>query len=164
MAKSCKSPVKIEDLQGFKILEKFQKILEHTNSEAIPNATELDPRRKLSQNDYFSLFLFTYVNPVLKSMRGLCAATHLEKIHQTVCSAPVSPGSFSEAQSVFEPQLLLSVIQSLATQFQPEFGEISAKNWSPLMELLFGRFPAWLGLYGRMMTTEAQSYTCIIPC
>jgi hypothetical protein len=123
MAKSANNPINVEDLQGFKMIEKFKKILERTNSDALPAPTELDPRRKLSQNDYFSLFLFTYLNPVLKSMRGLCSATYLEKIQQTVCSNPVSLGSFSEAQSIFDPQLLLGIIQSLAAEFQPEFGD-----------------------------------------
>ena len=56
-------------------------------------------------------------------MRGLCAATEFEKVQQTVCSNTVSLGSFSEAQSVFDPQLLLAIIQNLAAQFQPEFGD-----------------------------------------
>ncbi len=120
---SKEKPVNIEDLQGFKMIKKFKKILERTNPDAIPITTELDSRRKLSKNDYFSLFLFTYMNPVLKSMRGLCAATLLEKVQETVCSNSVSLGSFSEAQSLFDPELLLSVIKSLATQFQPEFGD-----------------------------------------
>ncbi len=123
MPKASSELVKVEDLQGFKMIKKFRTILERTNSDVPPVPTELDPRRELSQNDYFSLFLFIYLNPVLKSMRALCAATELEKVQQTVCSNSVSRGSFSEAQSLFDPQLLLCVIQSLATQFQPEFGD-----------------------------------------
>ncbi len=123
MPKPSSNPVNIEDLQGFKMIRKFRTILERTNPDVPPVPTELDPRRKLSQNDYFSLFLFTYFNPVLKSMRGLCAATDLEKVQQTVCSNPVSLGSFSEAQGIFDPQLLLCIIQSLAAEFQPEFGD-----------------------------------------
>jgi len=121
MPKACKKSVNIEDLQGFKMIKKFKKILERSNSDALPTPTELDPRRKLSQDDYFSLFLFTYLNPVLKSMRALCAATVLEKIQQTVCSNSVSLGSFSEAQSLFDPELLLDVIKKLAIQFPAEF-------------------------------------------
>ncbi len=123
MPKYSKPPVKIEDLQGFKIIKKFKEILELTNSHNLPTPTELEPNRKLSQSDYFSLFLFTYFNPVLKSMQSLCDATHLEKITQNVSSFPVSPASFSEAQSLFNPQLLLGVIQRLAGQFQPEFAD-----------------------------------------
>jgi len=123
MAKSKTNPVKLKNLKGFKIIKRFRKILKKTESISPLRSSELDPRRKLSQNDYFSLFLFTYLNPVLKSMRGLCAASKLEKVKEKVCSNPVSLGSFSEAQNIFDPELLLSVIQTLSTQFQPTFGD-----------------------------------------
>ena len=123
VTKSSDSKIKIEDLQGFKIIKQFRKILEKASTEHLPHPSELDPKRKLNQNDYFALFLFTYLNPVLKNMRGLCAATELEKIQDTVSSKYVSLGSFSEAQSIFNPELLLSVIKTLATQFKPTFGD-----------------------------------------
>jgi hypothetical protein len=123
MPKPSSNPVNIEDLQGFKMIKKFRAILKRTNSETLPTATQLDPRRKLSQNDYFSLFLFTYLNPILKSTRGLCAATQLEKVQNTVSSSPVSLGSFSEAQHLFDVRLLLGVIKQLTKQFQPSFDD-----------------------------------------
>ena len=123
MAKSQKNPVKLKDLKGFKLIKRFKKILKKTKSPSPPHPSELDPNRDLSQNDYFSLFLFTYLNPVLKSMQGLCAASTLEKVKEKVCSKSVSTGSFSEAQHVFDPELLLSVIQTLSAQFQPTFGD-----------------------------------------
>jgi len=115
--------IRVEDLKGFKVIKKFKKILERSNVEPLLSPTELDPKRKLTQTDYFGLFLFTYLNPVLKSMRGLCAATHLDKVQKTVSSRTVSLGSFSEAQAAFDPQSLLAVIQTLASEFQPEFGD-----------------------------------------
>ena len=121
--RSENSKVELEELQGFKLIEKFRKILQSTAPQYSPHPSELDPKRKLAQNDYFSLFLFTYLNPILKNMRGLCEATKLEKIQETVSSNSVSLGSFSEAQCVFNPELLLSVIQALSKQFQPTFGD-----------------------------------------
>lgn len=123
MAKSRINPIKLQDLKGFKVIKQFRKILKKTRSKSPPHPSERDSRRKLSQNDYFSLFLFTYLNPVLKSMRGLCAASHLEKVKEKVCSNSVSTGSFSEAQNIFDPDLLLAVIQTLSAQFQPTFGD-----------------------------------------
>ena len=123
MAKSKNNPVKLKDLKGFKLIKRFRKILKKTKSTSPLHPSELDPRRKLSQNDYFSLFLFTYLNPVLKSMRGLCAASKIEKVKEKVSSNEVSLGSFSEAQNIFDPELLLSVIQTLSAQFQPTFGD-----------------------------------------
>jgi hypothetical protein len=44
------------------------------------------------------------LNPVVDSMRGLCAASKLGRVQQEICSRPVSLGSFSEAQAVFDPR------------------------------------------------------------
>ncbi len=123
MTKSKNNPVELKDLQGFKIIKRFREILKKTQSSSPPHPTELDSRRKLSKEDYFSLFLFTYLNPVIKSMRGLCAATELQKIQEKVCSNRVSKASFSEVQHLFDADLLLDVIRTLSAQFQPTFGD-----------------------------------------
>ena len=123
MAKSKNYRLKLKDLKGFKLIKRFRKILKKTKSTSPLHPSELDPRRHLSQNDYYSLFLFTYLNPVLKSMRGLCAASEIQKVKEKVCSNSVSLASFSEAQNIFDPELLISVIQTLAAQFQPTFGD-----------------------------------------
>jgi len=128
VVKSKNSKIKIEDLQGFKTVKEFRKILEKTLPNHLPHPSELDPKRKLDKYDYFSLFLFTYLNPILKSMRGLCAATELKKIQETVSSNYVSLGSFSEAQSIFDPELLLCVIQTLSKQFLPTVGDKRLQN------------------------------------
>ena len=118
------SSIQIEDLQGFKIIKKFKKILEQTqpNSPAQPPARR-GPKRKILQDDYFSLFLFTFLNPILTSMRGLSEASHLEKVQEKICSNSVTRSTFSDAQHCFDPQLLLKVIQELSKQFQPTFGD-----------------------------------------
>src|SRR2546421_12092879 len=51
-------------------------------------------------------------------MRGLCAASRLQRVQKQVCSAPVSLGSFSEAQAVVEPALLQRVFAELAAEQQ----------------------------------------------
>jgi hypothetical protein len=37
--------------------------------------TWTDPKRRLEMGEYLSLFLFGQLNPVVDSMRGLCAAS-----------------------------------------------------------------------------------------
>lgn len=71
------------------------------------------PTRRLSQNDYLKAFLFAQFNPVIDSMRGLCAASHLPKVQAQVCTRPISLGSFSEAQHVFDSTLLEHVLADL---------------------------------------------------
>jgi hypothetical protein len=59
----------------------------------------------LLEEDDFSLMLFGLLNPVIDSMRGLCAARHLERVQKEVSGKKVGPGSFSEARSVFNPEI-----------------------------------------------------------
>jgi hypothetical protein len=63
-----------------------------------------------------SLMLFGLFNPVVESMRGLCAASQLRRVQEDVCSQPVSLGSFSEAQAVVAPELLQRVFEELAAE------------------------------------------------
>jgi hypothetical protein len=63
-----------------------------------------------------SLLLFGLFNPVVDSMRGLCAASELGRVQQEICSHRVSLGSFSEAQAVVEPALLQRVFGELAAE------------------------------------------------
>ena len=53
-------------------------------------------------------------------MRGLCAASRLQRVQEEICSAPVSLGSFSEAQAVVDPALLQRVFAELAAEWQSE--------------------------------------------
>lgn len=74
----------------------------------------VDPQRKLLYADYLSLFLFGLLNPVVRTMRALCSASHLRRVQQEICSSPVSLGSFSEAQHLLDPALLEKVFADLA--------------------------------------------------
>jgi len=56
------------------------------------------------------------LNPVIGSMRGFCRASKLEKVQSNVCSRKISLGSFSEAQSVFDPGLLERVLEEMASR------------------------------------------------
>ena len=79
------SSIRIEDLQGFKIINKFKKILEQNQTNTKNQLLKRrGPKRKVMECDYFSLFLFTFLNPILTSMRGLAAASHLEKVQEKV--------------------------------------------------------------------------------
>jgi len=123
------SAIQIEDLQGFKIIKKFQKILEQTQSNKQTHPpVRRGPKRTITQDGYFSLFLFTFLNPILKSMRGLSEASSLEKVQEKIGSNSITRSTFSDAQHAFDPQLLLKVIQELSKQFQPTFGDKRLQN------------------------------------
>lgn len=77
-----------------------------------------DPRRRLLHGQYLSLFLLGLVNPVVRTMRALCAASELKRVQQEVCGYRVSLGSFSEAQSLVEPEFLETLFEQLAGEFK----------------------------------------------
>ena len=105
------------DLGRWKLLADFQQRLRLAAGRA--RGTWADPRRHLSQGDYLSLLLFGLFNPVVESMRGLCAASALGRVQEEVCSGPVSLGSFSEAQGLVEAGLLEKVFHDLAEEVTP---------------------------------------------
>jgi hypothetical protein len=108
-----------KELKRYKLVAQFQDLLESASKGRTLSKTELDARRTLNAEGYFSLMLFTLFNPVIDSMRGACAASTLDGVEKTCGSGRVSLGSFSEAQSVFDPELLQEVIRTLAAD-QPE--------------------------------------------
>jgi hypothetical protein len=77
----------------------------------------------LGQEQYLGLRLFGLLNPVVESMRGLCAASHLQRVQEDISDRPVSLGSFSEAQAVIDPELLQKVFAELAAESQPSRGD-----------------------------------------
>jgi len=108
-----------QDLSRWKLIEDFQARLARAAQarpkDAVPR-TESDPRRLLAAQDYLSLLLFGLFNPVVESMRGLCAASRLGRVQREVSSHRVSLGSFSEAQAVIDPALLEKVFGELASE------------------------------------------------
>jgi hypothetical protein len=116
---SSKSARITEDqLHNWGLVESFREILEQVYGSAPLPPTFQDPRRTLGYAPYFSLFLLGLFNPVVTSMRGLCAASHLPRVQKTTGGAAVSLGSFSEMQSVVDPSLLYEVFQELVHQHQ----------------------------------------------
>src|SRR5262245_18115856 len=75
-----------------------------------------NPKRKLQQFDYLSSILFALLNPTVKTMRALCAATQTERLRNEVCASPISSTAFSEAQHLDDPKLLEELIASLSEE------------------------------------------------
>lgn len=118
--KRTAKPLQERDLGRWKLLAEFQERLSLAAGQA--RGTWADPRRELSQIDYLSLLLFGLFNPVVESMRGLCAASALGRVQGEVCGRPVSLGSFSEAQGLVDPGLLEKVFHDLAAEVTPAPG------------------------------------------
>lgn len=105
-----------KDLKNWDLLRVFEEAVERVFSGAALHPTFSDPDRNLSYRPYLSLFLFGLFNPVVQSMRGLCAATELERVQKEVCQGKVSPSSFSEMQHFLDPELLRQVFGEVMKQ------------------------------------------------
>ncbi len=149
------------ELSRWRLVEEFEERLERAAAVGKEPHTFSDPRRTLGQKDYLSLLLFGLFNPVVDSMRGLCAASRLQRVQEEICSAKVSLGSFSEAQAVVDPALLQRVFAELAAERQCEnfphkdkrLERIGRSSWS-LTALCGERCLAWPGRCGVINTAR----------
>lgn len=135
----AKDKIDEKKLSSWKLLDDFRKRLAKAQA-AAPKVEKRPggPERKLLETDYFCLFLFGLLNPVVDSMRGLCAASHLARVQQDICSRPVSLGSFSEAQSVFDPELLKQVFLELASEIPTSWGDSRLSHLADTLKLVDG--------------------------
>ena len=72
-----------------------------------------DPKRVLHYDEYCAWLLIYFFTPVVTSMRGLQQVSDIEPLRQRFGLPRFSLGSFSEAASVFDPQLLAGIIEEL---------------------------------------------------
>ena len=136
---TTKDKIDEKKLSQWKLIDDFRQRLAKAQA-AAPKAAKKPggPERKLLEADYFCLFLFGLLNPVVDSMRGLCAASHLNRVQEDVCTRPVSLGSFSEAQGVFDPELLKQVFLELAAQIPTSWGDARLAHLADKLKLVDG--------------------------
>lgn len=136
----AKKMIDEKKLRSWKLLDDFRSRLAKIRAQAPPPPEKRPggPERLLLEEHYFSLMLFGMLNPVLDTMRGLCAASHLERVQDEVCGRPVSLGSFSEAQGVFDPELLKGVFLDLAAQNQISWGDARLAHLADKLKLVDG--------------------------
>jgi hypothetical protein len=118
-----KKKIQERDLRGWKWLARFQVLLAAAAERMPAGPREEHGLRRLHAEEYLSLFLFGLFNPVVDSMRGLCEASALRRVReQTGVEGPVALSRFSEAQHVFEPELLRAVISALVEEGGAQLG------------------------------------------
>ena len=110
-------------LRHWKLLDAFQRRLAPHLKRRVQTPTEADPRRTLFTDQYVSLLLFGLLNPVLKTTRALCAASHFDRVQAESGGPPVSLASFSAMQQVVEPELLAGVLREMSAEALPQFGD-----------------------------------------
>jgi hypothetical protein len=149
-----------DDLHDWRLLREFDEAVQRAAAKLglHPAGTERD--RTFSHGRYLGLFLFGLFNPMVDSMRGLCAITGLARVQKEVSGSKVSLASFSEMQHVLDPALLHEVFKDLAARARPESApdvalarlKLTAQDgslWSALPRM------AWAG-YGVGRNGEAK--------
>lgn len=106
-----------QDLQAFKYFDLLQPLLQKLHDAG----TERDRagNRELFFDQYGSLILLYFFNPVLTSLRGIKQASGFRKVQRELGVAKTSLGSLSEAARVFDANLLHPIIRELADQLVP---------------------------------------------
>lgn len=148
------------DLKSWKLLDQFRRRLKPI-LESAPQALASDPRREILAEDYFCLWLFGLFNPALKSMSALCHASGRFAKMREVCSRPMAKSSCSEAQHVFEPEVLAGVLRQLACEAKgrAEFGDARVRPAVQALTLVDGTV---LRALHRMAWAPASGRGCAI--
>ncbi|NQZ60137.1 MAG: IS4/IS5 family transposase, partial [Lentisphaeraceae bacterium] len=105
--------IKELELTSWRLLKDFRKLFTGVLKGRSRSKSEKDPRRKLHYIDYATSIL---CNPVINSMRGLCAASRLKKVRDCATKRHLSLGSFSEAQHIFDAGALQELVCKLAAK------------------------------------------------
>jgi len=140
------------ELGRWKLVEEFRQVLAETAKDYPLHPTFSDPDRLLTYGNYLSLFLFGLLNPVVRTLRGLCEATHLHRVREDICQRRVSLGSFSAAQPVLDPALLEKVFVDLSGRLQAPWASdprLATRKWMAHDGSLWRALPrmSW-ALYG----------------
>ena len=148
------APVEIceNDLQQWDLIGQFRDNLFKLIGPEEIHPSFQDPARKLAYADFLSLFLFGLLNPALKTMRSLCAASQLERVRRKICGQTVSLGSFSEAQHLVDPLHLERMFGDLVGRIEGPMNpdpRLCWEKWFARDSSLFAALPrmAW-AIYG----------------
>lgn len=114
LPKPARSKIDARDIQGLKYFQSIRPLLESLHS--IGTERDLAGNRDLHMDQYCVLVLMWLFNPVLTSLRGLQQASALEEVRKRFGIGRASLGSLSESVSIFDPEPLKRIAESLATE------------------------------------------------
>jgi hypothetical protein len=102
--------IKEQDIQKLSILRSFKPLLKrlHDHADCF--------NRKLHYDQYVSLTLLYFFNPILTALRSIQQASTLKNVQSKLGIKRTSMGSLSAASQIFDPELLTPVISELASK------------------------------------------------
>src|SRR5258707_5164361 len=108
MARPQRPPLTEDQLQRWKYFRLLQPFLERL--QAVGIARDRAGNRLLFFDQYVSLLLLYFFNPVLTSLRGIQQASALDKVQKRLGVRRTSLGSLSEATGVFDPEHVRAIV------------------------------------------------------
>jgi hypothetical protein len=101
-------------IQGLKFLQRLEPLLGRLRQAGCER--DRAGNRRLFFDHVCALVLLTFFNPAMKSLRDLQQASRLAQVRKKLGCSRASLGSLSEALHVFDPDLLVEIIQELLGQ------------------------------------------------
>jgi hypothetical protein len=117
MARLRRPSVTEDQLQHLKYFRLLQPFLERLQT--VGTARDRAGKRQLFFDQYVSLVLLYFFNPILRSLRSLQQASDLDKVQKRLGLRRTSLGSLSEASGVFNAEHLRRIVQELAGRAVP---------------------------------------------
>ena len=136
MARKRKDKIKEKDLHGFKHFKLLLPILERLHE----NGCQRDKagNRILHFDQYATLILLYFFNPIVTSLRGIQQASELAKVQRILGCPRASLGSLSEAARVFDADLLRGIIGELVEKLPPIRHNTSLNEIKGILTLVDG--------------------------
>jgi hypothetical protein len=128
------------DLKGLRYFSLLNPLLEGLHE--CGTQRDLAGNRILHFDQYCSLVLLFYFNPIVDSLRGIQQASRLGKVQKTLGCERSSLGSLSEAARVFDSKLLRELIPELAEKLLPTARGKDAKALQGLIAVDGSLLPA----------------------
>jgi hypothetical protein len=122
------------EARGFKYLLNVMPLLEKLHDCGAQRDSA--GNRTLFYDQYVSLMLVAMFSPSIDAMRAICRASDLKNVQKKLGVKRVSLGSFSESSHVFDPDLLLEVIQSLLGKLHPTGRDERLKDINYLLTIV----------------------------
>jgi Transposase DDE domain len=136
MAHKRRKKITEQDLTGLKYFDKLAPLFERLHETGC--ARDKAGNRRLFMDQYCLLILLYFFNPLATSLRSLQQASELKKVQKKLGCARSSLGSLSEAVQIFDPQLLLPIIDELARELQPLARDPRLKDVRHTIEIVDG--------------------------
>lgn len=121
-------------LRGFKYFRLIGDLLKSLKT--VGTKRDVAGNRELFFDQYATLLLMYFFNPVVDSLRGIQRFTTLAKVQKRCGVKATSLGSLSEAAQVFDPAALEPIISELAQRMQKSPGAIPSAKEAALAGLI----------------------------